>query len=176
MAAATKRGTTRNAATWAVAAVVGCALLALFWPRGDDAGPAPGGFLVDAGGRPQPLGPRLAPVTLLHFWATWCPPCIDEIPSLQQFSQSLHHEPDFEVVFVAVNDDPEQASRFIGDAAAGLLFDPNWEVAHRYGTRMLPETHIIVDGRRVHRFEGAQDWSEPRVQRQVHRWIQGGPQ
>ena len=158
-----------------MAAVAACALLALFWPRSEDEGRAPGGFLVDSAGHAQPLAPRLAPVTLLHFWATWCPPCITEIPSLTQFADSLHGVPGFDVIFVAVNDDPEAAQRFIGEAAPELLFDPSWEVAHRYGTRLLPETHVIVNGRRVHRFEGAQDWSDPRVQREVYRYLEEGP-
>src|SRR5687767_11282392 len=78
--------------------VAALALAALFWPRGDGRKEAPGGFLVDAGGRPAPLGDRLAPVTLLHFYATWCPPCLDEAPSLQRIERDFASEPRFRVV------------------------------------------------------------------------------
>src|SRR5215470_17219667 len=65
-------------------------------PRGTasagGADPAPanqGGFLLDAQGRAATLGARLAPVTLLHFWATWCPPCVTEAPSLARLSRDF---------------------------------------------------------------------------------------
>lgn len=154
-------------APWIVAAVAICAALALFWPRGESAFDAPGGFLVDAQGRPQPLGEELAPVTLLHFWATWCPPCLEEIPQLIAFSEELVDRPGFRLLLVAVNDDAQQATAFLGGRSSGLLLDPEWAVAHRFGTRQLPDTYIIVDGTVVETFRGATDWSDPSVRRRV---------
>src|SRR5689334_18733096 len=63
-----------------LAALAVCALAALFWPKGQSAFQEPGGFLYDSTGRAATIGSRLAPVTLVHFWATWCPPCIQETP------------------------------------------------------------------------------------------------
>src|SRR4051794_35898402 len=61
-----------------------CALAALFWPSGSGGTvKEPGGMLIAAHGRPAKLGQQLAPVSLVHFWATWCPPCITETPDLQ---------------------------------------------------------------------------------------------
>ena len=147
----------RNPARWLLLAVAGIALVAVFWPRGSGT-TAKGGFLVDAGGRPAPLATELAPVTLLHFYASWCPPCVVEAPSLGRLVQDFAGEPRFRVVMVAVNDDPGKAQR-LADSDR-VLFDPNWEVAHRYGTSQLPESYLMVDGKVRRKFVGAVDWDD----------------
>jgi len=143
-----------------VTVLVMVALFALFWPRGDGSFEAPGGFLTDAGGQPQTLGPRMAPVTLVHFWATWCPPCLTEIPALDRLMDDFANQRDFQVLMVAVQDDIDKVETFLGADAAFVLYDHNWDVAHRYGTRKLPETYLVVDGQVVKRWEGAQNWDE----------------
>jgi thiol-disulfide isomerase/thioredoxin len=150
-----------------VAAVVVAALAALFWPRGDGTFEAPGGFLLDGGGRPQTLGTRLTPVSLVHFWATWCPPCLTEIPAIDRLIADFGDHPDFDVLMIAVDDVKEKAETFVGDRAAMMLYDPNWEVAHRYGTRKLPETYLVVHGEVVEKWEGAVDWDDPDIRRRL---------
>jgi cytochrome c biogenesis protein CcmG, thiol:disulfide interchange protein DsbE len=145
--------------------VAALALAALFWPRGDARKEAPGGFLVDAGGRPAPLGERLAPVTLLHFYATWCPPCLDEAPSLQRLESDFASEPRFHVVKVAVQDDVAKAQKLAG--SEDVLFDPDWKTAHRYGTRQLPESYLLVDGKVQRKFDGPVDWDDAQVREAV---------
>jgi thiol-disulfide isomerase/thioredoxin len=158
-----------------LALAVGAALAALFWPRGDGRREIrPGGFLIDAAGRPQPLARELKPVTLLHFWATWCPPCITEIPSLVEYATTLR-DGRVGLVLVAVDDDPERARTFLGTAEFPLLYDPDWDVAHRFGTRQLPETHIVVEGRVVDSFIGAADWRDPQVRARVQKWTATPP-
>ncbi len=141
-------------------AVVVVALVALFWPHGKRGG-APGGFLVDAGGRPAPLAERMAPVTLLHFYASWCPPCVQEAPALARLRKDLGGDPRFRVVMVAVQDDVGRAQLLAG--SGDVLFDPQWETAHRYGTAQLPESYLIVDGRQLRKFDGPVDWDDPQV-------------
>lgn len=143
------------------------ALFALFWPRGDGSFAAPGGFLLDAGGRPQTLGPRMAPVTLIHFWATWCPPCLTEVPALDRLTEDFADYREFEVLMVAVQDDIDKVETFLGDDAASVLYDHDWNVAHRYGTRKLPETYLVVGGQVVERWEGAQDWDDEELRQRV---------
>jgi len=144
--------------------VAALALVALFWPRGTGKA-APGGFLVDAGGRPAPLGERMAPVTLLHFYATWCPPCIEEAPSLQRLQRDFASEPRFRVVKVAVQDDVAKAQKLAG--SEDVLFDPDWKTAHRYGTRQLPESYLLVDGKVQRKFDGPIDWDDAQVREAV---------
>jgi len=129
-----------------IAVLAVAVLTALLWPRGESSFEAPGGFLVDGDGRPVPLAQRLGPVTLVHFWATWCAPCITEIPALQELAKDFQDEPRFDLVMIAVDDEAQDVDSFLGSLAPMALFDPNWEVAHRYGTRKLPETYLVVGG------------------------------
>lgn len=162
-------------ARFVVALAVVAALAALFWPRSESAPVRrPGGFLIDAAGRPQPLARELKPVTLVHFWATWCPPCLTEIPSLVAWAREARSER-FGLVLVAVDDDPEAARKFVGGADFPLLFDPDWDVAHRFGTDKLPESHLVVGGEVVDSFIGAADWSDPAVRARVQKWTASPP-
>ncbi|MES1210704.1 MAG: TlpA disulfide reductase family protein, partial [Acidobacteriota bacterium] len=106
-------------------------------------------------------GPRMAPVTLVHFWATWCPPCRDEIPSLQRLARDFGKHDDFDIVMVAVADETRKAKVFLGDWGSMALYDPNWDVAKRYGTDKLPETYLVVRGEVVKKFIGQTDWDNP---------------
>ena len=144
-----------------------CALAALFWPRGEKTFKEPGGFLVDANGRPAKLGSQLAPVSLVHFWATWCPPCIDEIPALQRLAQDFSGQEGFVVVMVAVDDSTNKVTTFLGPGWDMVLFDPNWDVAKRYGTSKLPETYLVVRGQVVDKFVGATDWDDPEIREKL---------
>lgn len=158
----------------AVAALVICALAALFWPRGDGSFKEPGGFLYDIDGKAMTLGPRLAPVSLVHFWATWCPPCIQEIPALQRLNRDLGDHQDFSLVMVAVSDENTKVRSFMGDWADMMLFDPNWDVAKRYGTDKLPETYLVVRGEVVKKFVGMQDWDDPALRELLASHLKSG--
>lgn len=150
-----------------VALLVVCALAALFWPRGGKTFKEPGGFPLDLDGRPAKLGEQLAPVSLVHFWATWCPPCIDEIPSLQRLVRDFRDHEDFSVVMIAVNDEKTKVAPFLGPGWDMVLFDPTWDVAKRYGTDKLPETYLVVRGEVVEKYVGATNWDDPKVRAQL---------
>jgi thiol-disulfide isomerase/thioredoxin len=156
----------------AFALVAVAALAALLWPRGTRNASA-GGFLVDAGGRPAPLVRELKPTTLVHFWSTWCPPCLTEIPVLIAYGRERADER-FGLVLVAVADQPAKAERFLGDSPFPLRFDPNWEVAHRFGTRKLPETHLLVGNEVVESFIGETNWNDPQVRARVEKHLRAG--
>ncbi|MDY7093772.1 MAG: TlpA disulfide reductase family protein [Acidobacteriota bacterium] len=154
--------------------ILALALLSLFIPRGDGTSTAPGGFLLDATGRPTTLGDHLTPVVLLHFWATWCPPCIQEIPALERLARDFSGKPGFQVVMVAVDDELQKVQPFVGERAFAVLYDPEWQVAHRYGTRKLPETHVLVNNRKIDRlrFVGATNWDNPEIRATLDQIIQ----
>ena len=161
---------------WGVAAVALLCLATVFWPKAtasEAAAPeVEGGFAFDAGGRPTPLAREMKPVTLVHFWATWCPPCMEELPKLVTFASGVADER-FGLLLVAVADQPDAAKKFLGSERFPLLFDPSWEVAHRFSTRKLPETHVVVAGEVVESFIGASDWASGDVQNRVLRWLRG---
>lgn len=147
--------------------VAAAALVALFWPRGDGRRALPlTASLVDAEGRPASISERLSPATLVHFWGSWCAPCVTEIPLLLAYAREATG-PDFGLVLVAVEDEPEAALRFLAGAEFPLLFDHRWEVARGFGTDKVPETHLLVAGQLVDSFIGATDWSDPGIRRRV---------
>ena len=98
---------------------------------------------------------------LLNFWATWCPPCVEEMPSLQQFHEQYK---DRGVVVLGVNvDEAEQTYlRFLQRSRISFAntFDPSAELGAQFGTYRYPETYLINrDGRVVDKFVGAELWT-----------------
>jgi cytochrome c biogenesis protein CcmG/thiol:disulfide interchange protein DsbE len=104
-------------------------------------------------------------VLVLNFWATWCPPCIEEIPSLEQFHKQLSGA-GVVVLAVSVDRNAAQYSRFL--ERAGITFltarDPEAEISSRYGTFKYPESYIIDRrGKVVQKIIGATNWTDPRM-------------
>lgn len=154
----------------AAAAAVVAALIAVFWPRDASRGATPAsGFVIDEARRPVALASLAGQASLVHFWASWCAPCQVELPELVAYARDLEGTP-LGVVFVAVGDEPAAARRFLGDDALPLYFDPSWELAHRFGTDKLPETHLLVAGKIERSFIGATRWSDPELRRTLQKW------
>ena len=81
-------------------------------------------------------------VVVLNFWATWCAPCIQEMPGLID----LHHDrPDLTVLGVSIDEDPEAYSRFLVRRHVDFptVRDPNQSAARLFHTDGWPETYII---------------------------------
>ena len=102
-------------------------------------------------------------VVLLNFWATWCAPCILELPSLLE----LHRDqPDLAVLAISIDEDPDAYRGFILSRHVDLttVRDPGQTVAKLYRTEQWPETYVIDRQGVIRRkFIGAQDWSSPEV-------------
>lgn len=104
-------------------------------------------------------------VLVLNFWATWCPPCIQEMPSLNRFAQEM--APSGVVVLgVSVDKNEQTYKRFLQQA--GLAFetsrDPEADISADYGTFMWPETYIIdAKGKVVEKYIGDRDWTDPKI-------------
>ena len=85
-------------------------------------------------------------VVLLNFWATWCPPCIREMPSMERLHQQVDAE-DFKVVAVNQMEDADEVFAFTGqleiDPTFEILFDTNSKVSQDYAVRGLPTTFLI---------------------------------
>lgn len=100
---------------------------------------------------------------VLNFWATWCPPCVEEMPSLVQ----LHKQLGDKVVILAVSEDADDAAykQFIRDHNIDLLTVRDTQHQNeRYGTFKFPETFIIDrNGKIVRKFIGATDWTSPDI-------------
>ncbi len=104
-------------------------------------------------------------VVILNFWATWCPPCVEETPSLETFAAEVRNH-GVVVIGVSVDEDPAALAKF--SSAFHLSFpiarDPNRALASRYGTFQFPESYIIDrSGRVAEKIIGPIDWQDPRV-------------
>ncbi len=124
--------------------------------------PAPD-FTVSDGATTVHLASYRGRVVLLNFWATWCPPCIEEMPSLIE----LHHElPNLAVVAVSVNEDSDAYSRFLARRHVDLITvrDPTEKAARLYHSAAWPETYVIDRKGIIRRkFVGPQDWTSPEI-------------
>ena len=126
--------------------------------------PAPDFTLVDKEGKTWTLSELKGQVVFVNFWATWCPPCREEMPSMQRLYAMLPKDK-FKMVAILSKDDPALADRFA--ARLGLTMpivnDGNGIVGLRYGLTGLPET-FIVDKQGVLRekFIGGAQWDSPK--------------
>jgi cytochrome c biogenesis protein CcmG/thiol:disulfide interchange protein DsbE len=106
---------------------------------------------------------------VLHFWATWCGPCLQELPELLKLADNLRKE-GFSFVAIAIDQDWATLENFFRqhpDLAPlkdkmVLLLDPNAEIAAKYGSSRFPETFLInTDQVMDNKFIGAQAWNDP---------------
>ncbi len=100
-------------------------------------------------------------IVLVNFWASWCAPCITELPSLEQF----HREhPEYPVLAVSIDESEEAYKRFLVQHKVDLVTvrDPEQTASKQYATTGWPETFIIDrQGKIRRRFIGATDWTDP---------------
>jgi cytochrome c biogenesis protein CcmG, thiol:disulfide interchange protein DsbE len=104
-------------------------------------------------------------IVVLNFWATWCPPCVEEMPSLVNLQQRLKDK-GVTVVAVSVDVDENAYHRFLKDHGIKLLTvrDPDHKSSDLYGTFKFPETYVIDrDGKMRRKFIGEVDWNQPEV-------------
>jgi thiol-disulfide isomerase/thioredoxin len=100
-------------------------------------------------------------VAFVHFWATWCPPCLVELPGLMRFVQGLEKD-QFTLLAVCVdNEKPERIQEFMrgwGDHIPAYL-DPGGVLARKFGTFRFPETYILdPEGVLCGKVIGVGDW------------------
>jgi len=128
-------------------------------------GPPPGLRLKDLGGRLHRLVDYRGSVVLVNFWATWCEPCRDEMPSMQRLKTKLAGRP-FVVLAVNLGEPESRIRKFLSERKLGLtvLLDPGMRAAEAWNARILPASFVIgSDGRIRYHVIGGLDWSSKRV-------------
>lgn len=118
--------------------------------------------LTDGEGRKISLRSQIGHPVMLNFWATWCPPCTEEMPSMEAMATSLEGT-DMRMLAVSVDEDWAVVKRFFARGThLGVLLDPSRDVPKRFGTVQFPETFFIdAQGRIRHYFINKRDWSRP---------------
>lgn len=99
-------------------------------------------------------------VIMLNLWATWCPPCRAEIPSMQKLFNDLKNK-DFIIIAVSQGEDLNTVNKFLKNTSYTfpIFIDKNNEVARSYSTGSIPTTYLInKQGNIIARFIGGIDW------------------
>lgn len=127
---------------------------------------APDFTLSDLGGKSYTLSALRGKVVIVNFWATWCPPCRAEMPSMETLHRELADEG---LVILAVNiekDGRQTVPKALGTNAHGfpILIDDKEAVQKRYGVYKFPESFVIrKDGMIDDKIIGAIDWAHPQT-------------
>lgn len=125
---------------------------------------APAVTFNDPDGNPMGLGNFSGKPTLVNLWATWCAPCVKELPTLDRLAQA--HNGDLNIVAISQDDAPHasvvaflQANKI---ASLDAFQDPKMGLSGALGAEVLP-TSILFDanGKEVWRYVGDLDWTSP---------------
>jgi cytochrome c biogenesis protein CcmG/thiol:disulfide interchange protein DsbE len=122
-------------------------------------------FTVQDSGRAVTLSQLHGQIVVLNFWATWCAPCVEEVPSLVEMQRRLKAK-GVTVLAVSVDVDGNAYRQFVRDHGVSLLTvrDASQKSNALYGTFKFPETYIIDrNGVMRRKFIGAVDWTEPEI-------------
>jgi thiol-disulfide isomerase/thioredoxin len=128
-------------------------------------GPRPDITWTDDFGHPVGLSKFEGKVVLVNFWATWCKPCGEELPTLEKLKSAFG---DWEFAAVAVNTDrsgrgvASRMLRHLGMRDFDIYLDRNENAADAFGVKTLPTSFLFDSkGREIGRMVGAADWNTP---------------
>ncbi len=145
----------------------------LFLQKPNEAVEAPDFTLKDVGGKPVRLKELRGKLVFLNFFATWCGPCRDEIPSMEQ----LHRAYDGKgLMFLAVDvrEGAKAVRAFLGELRVSFaaVLDDDGSVSQEYGVRALPVSFLVGrDGMILWRAIGAREWNTPQARRYFDQMI-----
>jgi thiol-disulfide isomerase/thioredoxin len=132
-------------------------------------GPTPASELKDLDGKTHKLEAYRGKVVILNFWATWCEPCREEMPSLNKLRKSLEGQP---VVMFAVNygEGEGRIKPFLAKVPVDfpVLLDRDSQVAREWKVKLMPTTYIIgTDGKVRYGYAGERDWAEESIRAKI---------
>jgi peroxiredoxin len=131
--------------------------------------PAPAFMLEDTQGKIHALADYQGKVTVVNFWATWCPPCIKEMPSLQRAWEQLRQE-DIQVLAINMGQDREDIGYFLSKYPVDfpILLDSDVAIAESWGVKGLPTTYVLdATGQLVVEVIGDREWDDQDLLNQV---------
>jgi thiol-disulfide isomerase/thioredoxin len=126
--------------------------------------------IYDKGGAKTDLAKEKGKIFIIHFWATWCPPCVEEIPALSRFWDNYRTRSDVGLYAISVDKDWKVIDEFMkkNPSAIPLFHDPGAATAKRFGTAQYPETYVVNDkGRVLFRVQGAVNWLDPEFRSRI---------
>ena len=138
-------------------------------PQPWSGGATPPLALADLSGKPVRLEAYRGKVVLVNFWATWCEPCREEMPSISRLKAAFAGRP-FEVLAVNLGESETRIRAFLEKVPMDfpVLLDRDMVVAKAWGARVLPATYLVgPDGRIRYHYRGELDWSQEPVRKLV---------
>jgi peroxiredoxin len=158
----------RKIGSWAVIGIAALVLVLFAMPtyrqgEASIAGKTAQDFPLEVWGKPGHLTDLKGKVVILNFWATWCPPCIEETPALNRLQKYIESRNAL-VLGVSIDEDPAAYEKFLKDY--GVVFptfrEPTKKLALDYGTPVFPDTYVIDrHGKILRKFFGPQQWDSP---------------
>ena len=122
-------------------------------------------FTIQDAGQSIRLDQYRGKTVVLNFWASWCPPCLEEFPSLMQLQ---HQVPNVVVLAVSFDTDNEAYRQYVTDNDLNnmvVVRDATQKSNLAFGTTRPPETYVIDGQGRIRRkFIGAQDWTSSEIE------------
>lgn len=128
-------------------------------------GPTPPLRLTDLQGKTHDLSEYRGKAVLVNFWATWCEPCREELPSMNRLKKSLEGQP-FEVLAVDVGEEPAQIREFLAKLPVEfpVLLDQDSEAVREWKMFVLPTTFVLdTEGQIRYSYVGQLDWASSAV-------------
>lgn len=130
----------------------------------DQVGARAPNFTIHDGTQTVSLDQYRGKIVVLNFWASWCPPCLEEFPSLEQLQQQI---PNVVVLAVSFDTDADAYHQYLTDnrlTNMTVVLDTSQKSNLAFGTTRPPETYIIDKKGIIRRkFIGAQDWNTPEI-------------
>ncbi len=116
--------------------------------------------LKDLQGKSISMAKLQGKVVFLNFWATWCPPCVKEMPSMHRLRDKLADDDRFVMLAISADEDWAPVRKFFKgeEPPFSVLLDAGGDLAKKYGTEKFPETYVVVDGKLVGYIVGPRDW------------------
>jgi len=122
--------------------------------------PGPDFNLADLKGASHTLSEYRGKVVLVNFWASWCVPCVTEMPGMQRLQQALEDQP-FEILAINVSESENRVREFIKRMNLNLriLLDSNGEVFRAWNGKVLPTSYLLDGSGRIrYRVVGPMEW------------------
>lgn len=129
---------------------------------------------TDENGKHITLSSLKGKVVFINFWATWCPPCIHEMPSINSLKQSFKGNNDIIFLMVDVDGAMDKSKAFMLDNKYDLqVYEANGEIPSQFLGNAIPTTVILdKNGELVDRMEGGRDYADPAIKKSLDKLLQ----
>lgn len=132
---------------------------------------APDFNLLDMDGISHRLSDYKGKTVIINFWATWCPPCREEMPSMERAWNKIKEQ---NIVMLAINvgEDEDTVFTFMADYPASftILFDTSGTMIEQWPVQGLPTTFVVSpEGRLVYRAIGGREWDDDKLLDQIRK-------